>query len=87
MEIVSLVGNISLKNNGLFPLLHSLFSKKDFSAIGGHLLSDTIVYAFDFEKITFERQQPHKREFNHDIGLFIWKDSKNESPALFLVKY
>jgi len=31
MEIVSLVGNISLKNNGSFPLLHSLFFQKKIS--------------------------------------------------------
>jgi len=73
MEIVSLTGNISLKNDEPFPHLHAVFSKKDFSLVGGHLLSDTLVYAFEFEIVAFEGQ-PHIREFDQVIGLFIWND-------------
>lgn len=72
MEIVSLKGNISFKDNELFPHLHVVLSRRDFSAVGGHLFSGT-VYAFEFEIISFE-DKPFVREFDNDTGLFLWKE-------------
>jgi len=72
MEIVSLKGNISFKDNELFPHLHVVLSRMDFSAVGGHLFSGT-VYAFEFEIIPFE-DKPFVREFDNDTGLFLWKE-------------
>jgi predicted DNA-binding protein with PD1-like motif len=72
MEIVSLKGNISLKENGIFPHLHAVLSRKDFSVVGGHLFAAT-VYAFEFEIIPFE-EEPFKRGFDEGTGLFLWKE-------------
>jgi predicted DNA-binding protein with PD1-like motif len=72
LEIVSLKGNISQKDNEVFPHLHAVLSKKDFSAFGGHLFSG-IVYAFEFEIIIFE-EQPFTRKFDETTGLFLWKE-------------
>jgi len=71
MEIVSLKGNISFKDNEVFPHLHVVLSRRDFSAFGGHLFAGT-VYAFEFEVITFE-DKSFIREFDSDTGLFLWK--------------
>lgn len=72
LEIVSLRGNISQKDNEVFPHLHAVLSKRDFSAIGGHLFSGT-VYAFEFEIIPFE-EKPFTRKFDEATGLFLWKE-------------
>lgn len=48
LEIVSLKGNISQKDNEVFPHLHAVLSKQDFTAAGGHLFSGT-VYALSLK--------------------------------------
>lgn len=73
MEIVSLIGNISLKDNEPFPHLHASFSKRDFTLVGGHLMADTIVYAFEFVIFSLSGK-PMEREFDEETGLFLWKD-------------
>lgn len=71
MEILSLKGNISLKDNEAFAHLHVVFSKEDYSCIGGHLFEAT-VFAFEFEIIEFEGTA-YERGFDEDTGLFLWK--------------
>jgi hypothetical protein len=72
MEIVSLKGNISVKDRAIFPHLHVVLSGRDFHAVGGHLFSGT-VYAFEFEVVPFENT-PFVREFDENTGLFLWKE-------------
>ncbi len=72
MEIVSLKGNISLKENAIFPHLHAVLSNKDYAAFGGHLLPKTSVYAFEFEIIPFGGKS-FVRAFDEETGLFLWK--------------
>lgn len=72
MEIVSMRGNISIKDNTFFPHLHAVLSRKDFTAIGGHLLSKTHVFAFEFEIIPFIGDA-FVRGFDEATGLFLWK--------------
>ncbi len=72
IEIVSLKGNISVKENEIFPHMHVVLSGKDFSAVGGHLFAGT-VYAFEFEIIPFEGKS-FVRAFDEDTGLFLWKE-------------
>ena len=72
MEIVSLKGNISFKDNEVFPHLHVVFSRKDFSTVGGHLFEGSKVYAFEFEIVSFEGKS-FTRGFDKDTGLFLWK--------------
>ncbi len=72
MEIVSMRGNISIKDNTVFPHLHAVLSRKDFTAIGGHLLPKTHVFAFEFEIIPFIGDA-FMRGFDEATGLFLWK--------------
>ncbi len=72
IEVLSLKGNVSLKENEIFPHMHVVLSGKDFSAFGGHLFSG-IVYAFEFEIVPFEGK-PFVRGFDKDTGLSLWKE-------------
>ncbi|MCX7966746.1 MAG: DNA-binding protein, partial [Syntrophorhabdaceae bacterium] len=51
MEILSLKGNVSIKDHEPFPHLHGTFSRQDGSCIGGHIFEGTEVFAFEFEII------------------------------------
>jgi uncharacterized protein len=73
LEILSLTGNISQKDGEIFPHLHVVLSGKDSKAIGGHLLNDTLIYAFEYQIVPFEGK-PFVRKFDDDTGLFIWKE-------------
>ncbi len=71
LEILSLKGNVSIKDGEPFPHLHVVLSKKDFTAIGGHLF-EANVFAFEFEIIETEGQA-FERGFDELTGLFLWK--------------
>ncbi len=71
MEILSLKGNISLKDGEPFPHVHVILSRGDFSCIGGHLF-EAYVFAFEFEVIETDGT-PCERGFDEDTGLFLWK--------------
>lgn len=72
LEVASLKGNISIKDNTVFPHLHAVLSRRDFTAIGGHLLPKTYVFALEFEIIPFSGE-PFVRGFDEATGLFLWK--------------
>ncbi len=72
LEIVSLKGNISIKDDAVFPHIHAVLSRRDFTAFGGHLLPRTYVFAFEFEIIPFVGE-PFVRKFDEETGLFLWK--------------
>jgi len=72
LEIVSLRGNISLRDNQIFPHIHTVLSRRDFAAIGGHLLAKTFVFAFEFDIVAF-RGEPFVRGFDDATGLFLWQ--------------
>ena len=44
-ELVSCIGNISLKDNDVFVHLHAVLASRDFSVIGGHLLQGEVYVA------------------------------------------
>jgi len=71
MEILSLRGNVSIKDGEPFPHIHIVLSKEDFSCIGGHLY-EAEVFAFEFEVIEFEGNY-FERDFDEATGLFLWK--------------
>ena len=73
LEIVSLRGNISFKDGNVFPHLHAVLSKSDYSVVGGHLMPKTLVFAFEFEIIPFEGKS-FIRGFDEETGLFLWKE-------------
>ncbi|MEJ5227583.1 PPC domain-containing DNA-binding protein [Thermodesulfovibrio sp.] len=71
MEILSLKGNVSIKDGEPFPHIHVVLSREDYSSIGGHLF-EAQVFAFEFEIIEFEGTA-YERGFDEDTGLFLWK--------------
>lgn len=73
LEVVSLRGNVSLKEGSVFVHLHVALSRADFSVVGGHLLSGSPVYAFEFEILCLEGE-PFTRHFDEETGLFLWKE-------------
>ena len=72
MEIVSLKGNISLKEDKPFAHIHITLAKRDFTVTGGHLLPDTPVFAFEYEIFSYTGKNANVRKFNEDTKLFLW---------------
>ena len=72
VEIVSLIGNVSLKDNSPFLHAHILVSDSNGNVYGGHLIEGTKV--FSCECMIFELQgTPKHRELDKNTGLFLWK--------------
>ncbi len=72
MEVLSLLGNVSIKDQEIFPHLHILLSRRDYSVVGGHLYEGTIVYALEYQILKLSGNG-FIRHFDADTGLFIWK--------------
>ncbi|QTA37761.1 DUF296 domain-containing protein [Thermosipho ferrireducens] len=55
-ELLTMSGNISLKDNGIFPHIHVSFSGYDKKVIGGHLFSGTVCNTVELfiEKLNIE---------------------------------
>lgn len=41
-ELIGLSGNVSYKENKIYPHLHGIFSRQDHSVMGGHILKATV---------------------------------------------
>ncbi|HON85322.1 MAG TPA: DNA-binding protein [Syntrophorhabdaceae bacterium] len=71
MEILSIKGNISIKDGEPFPHLHGVFSKKDHTCLGGHIFEGTEVFAFEFEVLEFSGDT-FIRGYDEETGLYLW---------------
>ncbi|KAA0259518.1 DNA-binding protein [Deferribacter autotrophicus] len=71
MEIVSLKGNISLKENKPFAHIHVSLARSDYSVVGGHLLPNTIVYACEIDIIEYEGKTIN-RVYDEETNLYLW---------------
>ncbi|MDO9565789.1 MAG: DNA-binding protein [Candidatus Desulfaltia sp.] len=71
-EIVSCMGNVSLKEGKPFIHAHILLSDEQGKTIGGHLFSETIIYAgeINLQELT---GKPMERTYDNDTGLMLWK--------------
>ncbi|MCX8028218.1 MAG: DNA-binding protein [Thermodesulfovibrionales bacterium] len=70
LEIVSLSGNVTLKGGEIFPHIHVVLSRADFSTLGGHLFAPSKIFAFEFEIFEFVGET-FKRAYDEDTGLFL----------------
>ncbi|MEA3428961.1 MAG: PPC domain-containing DNA-binding protein [Thermodesulfobacteriota bacterium] len=72
LEIVSCTGNISLKEGKPFIHAHILFADEQGKTIGGHLFSETIVFAgeINLQELT---GKPMKRIYDNNTGLMLWE--------------
>lgn len=78
-EIVSCMGNVSLKEGKPFAHLHITLTGTDFQAVGGHLWPDTAsVFAAEFVLFALEKA-PQDDELmrcpDADTGLALWPAS------------
>jgi predicted DNA-binding protein with PD1-like motif len=72
LEILSLVGNISLKDGKPFIHAHVTLSDEQGQAFGGHLAEGTTVFAGEFVIHEFQAEQRLERHYDAETGLFLW---------------
>jgi predicted DNA-binding protein with PD1-like motif len=72
LEIVSLMGNISLKDDQ--PMVHAHLTLADEAgrAFGGHLAEGTLVFACEFAIQEYRAATPLVRRLDEPTGLFLW---------------
>lgn len=71
LEILSLKGNISIKDGQPFLHIHVVLGDENLRSFGGHLFEGTEVFAFEFEIVEFEGE-PFMRKFDQETGLYLW---------------
>lgn len=69
-EILSLSGNLTLKEGQPFAHLHGSFSAEDFSVVGGHLFGGEISAAGEFW--LHASKEPIHRAFAPELNLSVW---------------
>jgi uncharacterized protein len=52
LEVASLVGNLAVVDGGPFPHVHGVFTKRDFSAVGGHVFEAVVSIAVELGVVT-----------------------------------
>ncbi len=75
LEIVSLIGNVSLKEGQPMVHAHICLADDEGNAFGGHLAAGTLIFACEF---TLEQFEGPALERGHDTqtGLPLWKNEK-----------
>jgi len=85
MEILSLVGNISIKDGKPFVHAHITLADHDGRAFGGHLMPGTLVFVFEVFIDVFKGEDlvrtPHE-----ETGLALWQRGDLLVPARRTVK-
>ncbi len=71
LEILNMHGNVSFKDGEPFIHVHIMLGRKDLTALGGHLLPNTTVYACEYEIVELEGT-PFHRSFDDETGLYLW---------------
>ena len=71
LEIMKLVGNVSLKDNNPFIHAHITLSDRAGNAYGGHLALGTVVFACEFILEALDGPMI-KRDFDEATGLPLW---------------
>ena len=71
MEISSLVGNISEKDGKVYLHLHANFGRRDYTVVGGHLLSCVLNGACELVVTRFNCKVG--RRFDEETGLNLYE--------------
>ncbi len=71
LEVSSLTGNVSLKDDKPFAHVHAVFSDDEGNCYGGHLIQAE-VFAFEASLIVLKGPPP-VRELDDVTGLYLWK--------------
>ncbi len=72
LEILSLIGNISLKDGQPMVHAHVTLGDEEGRAYGGHLAAGTPVFACEFVIEACESEQIFQRTLDEETGLFLW---------------
>jgi predicted DNA-binding protein with PD1-like motif len=72
LEILSLIGNISLKDGKPMVHAHITLSDHDGRAFGGHLAEGTLAFACEFAIQEYKSANPPVRQMDDPTGLFLW---------------
>ncbi len=72
MEILSLHGNISMRDGQPFAHLHVVLGDAAGRTFGGHLLEGTTVFACELFIDEFDGEEYHRRQ-EPATGLFLWE--------------
>jgi predicted DNA-binding protein with PD1-like motif len=72
LEIASLIGNISVKDDKPMVHAHVLLSDTDGRAFGGHLAEGTLVFACEFAIQEYQAATQLVRQMDEPTGLFLW---------------
>jgi uncharacterized protein len=72
LEILSLVGNISVKDGKPMVHAHVTLADQDGRAFGGHLAEGTLAFACEFIIQEYQSATPLVRQMDAPTGLFLW---------------
>jgi uncharacterized protein len=72
LEIVALMGNVSLKDGKPFVHAHVTLADAQGRAWGGHLAAGTPVFACEFVLQEYESEESLVRGLDEETGLFLW---------------
>ncbi len=72
LEIVHCTGNVSLKDGKIAVHAHAVLADIDGQTIGGHIFSETVVYAGEIY-IQELLGKPLEREYDDTTGLPLWR--------------
>lgn len=72
-EVVSLVGNISLKDGRPFIHAHLAVADKQGQMLGGHLVEGCEVFAGEYVIRELLVSEPLEREYDAPTGLALWR--------------
>lgn len=72
LEIVACQGNISRKDDEPFVHAHAVLAEEDGTALGGHLFSETIVFAGEIQLQEW-LGAPLERVYDPKTGLMLWE--------------
>jgi len=72
LEIVTCIGNVSLKEGSPFIHAHIVLGDEQGKTTSGHLFSETILFAGEITLQEFTGK-PLERTYDEKTGLFLWK--------------
>jgi predicted DNA-binding protein with PD1-like motif len=72
LEILSLTGNISVKDGKPMVHAHITLGDQDGQAFGGHLAPGTLVFACEFTIQEYQSSRALVRQMDDPTGLFLW---------------
>jgi predicted DNA-binding protein with PD1-like motif len=72
LEILALMGNISLKDGKPFVHAHVTLGDDQGRAFGGHLAEGCEVFACEFEIEEYQADKPLERGWDQETGLMLW---------------